>query len=231
MANNIYIFDLESLTDFQQNIDSDFKEYMSTWLDTHESYLVTNSDYNRTVVQLSKPVLKKFKTVFYCAGNEVFENNICKYNQPWKPSKELYTELASILDSHPFTLRTGQHIDMRTGLTNFSIVGNNASASEQELFILADKKHNYRLSIINTLRANHPSIAFTLAGETGIDMHLSGNNSSQILKRFSYFNSTNINYFCVNVDENSNNFQLANLNKVTAYPVTSWENLWSQLIK
>lgn len=161
-------------------MDPAFRAWFEEFQTRNPTYLVTGSDYTKTVEQVGWKIAHNARKVFNCCGNEVREQGILKQQKDWKPDLELIAALEEMLEHSKFSLRTGNHIEFRTGLTNFSIVGRNADREQRQQYVDYDLASGERESIAIRLGARFPNIEFSIAGETGIDIHPIGRDKSQI---------------------------------------------------
>ena len=86
------------------------------------------------------------------------------------------------MEESSFDLRTGNHIEDRPSLVNFSVVGRNATPNERKLYVEYDKKTNERQLIADLFNKEFINLEAKVGGETGIDIGPKGSNKSQILK-------------------------------------------------
>lgn len=180
-----FIFDVDgTLTPSRQKIDNAFSAFFISFCQSHDVYLVTGSDKDKTVEQIGEDVYNSCKKVYQCSGNEVWIKDKCVEKTNWSlhPAALLWCN-NELVKSH-FPLRTGRHIEHRTGMVNFSIVGRNATLGERHLYVKWDTQNNERKSITNRFNERFPDLEATIGGDTGIDISKRGMNKSQILKDF-----------------------------------------------
>ena len=80
-----YVFDVDgTLTVSRTEIDLEFKEFFLNFIADNEVYIVTGSDYAKTLEQLGKEIMHSVKRSYQCSGNSIWEKGIeVKYNK-WK---------------------------------------------------------------------------------------------------------------------------------------------------
>jgi hypothetical protein len=83
-----------------------------------------------------------------------------------------------------FSLRTGNHIEQRSGMANFSVVGRNANAEQRAKYVEYDTVKNERINIASAFNTMFPDLQATVGGDTGIDIAARGADKSQILRDF-----------------------------------------------
>ena len=183
--NICYIFDVDgTLTPSRGIIDPQFKTFFDNFCDTHNVYLVTGSDKAKTIEQITESTYNLCKRVYNCSGNEVWEGNNLIRKNIIKKSYLLTEELNSFLKNSKFSLKTGNHIEVRTGLINFSIIGRNATKEDRTKYIEYDKLTNERYNIAKILSEKFDEYNFQVAGETGIDIIKKGCDKAQIISDF-----------------------------------------------
>ena len=125
---NKFIFDVDgTLTPSRGIIDKEFGEFFKKFADTNYVYLVTGSDYNKTVEQCGEDIIMSVKRVYNCSGNDVWEKGKNIYTNEWHLPAEAEGWLLQELRYSNFPLRTGLHLEHRPGMCNFSVVGRNAT--------------------------------------------------------------------------------------------------------
>jgi phosphomannomutase len=67
-----YVFDVDgTLTPSRVRMNEEFRQEFLAFQETNNTYLVTGSDYPKTLEQVGEEVISKAKLVFNCCGNEV----------------------------------------------------------------------------------------------------------------------------------------------------------------
>jgi phosphomannomutase len=114
-------------------------------------------------------------------------------------------------------------------MVNFSIVGRNCTLGERKLYDAWDEENRERESIAHIINMNFDGITATVGGETGIDIHPTGADKSQILKNFD-LSKDKIIFFGDRMDQGGNDYPLANANKTGKnYHVKDWKHTWEIL--
>jgi len=226
---NKFIFDVDgTLTPSRQQIDNNFREFMIEFAEHNDVYLVTGSDYGKTVEQVGIELVMTAKRVYNCSGNDVWENGNNIYTSDWKLPEREESYLQTELELGAFPLRTGLHFEHRPGTCNFSMVGRNATLGERKLYVEWDTKYDERECIARSFNKLFPESQATVGGETGIDIHKKGNDKSQILRDFS--DDDMIFFFGDRTEPGGNDYPLAQAITVgMSYQVNGWEDTWSKL--
>lgn len=226
-----YIFDVDgTLTPSRGKINSEFRTFMKKFMDSHDVYLVTGSDREKTVDQIGEMLYNKAKYVYQCNGNDIWVKdkriafNVLAIDDTFRQ------DLIYELKKSDFPLRTGNHIEERDGLINFSIVGRNATSNIRQLYVRYDEKYNERKLVAERLREKQPKYDIHVAGETGIDITAKGANKSQILK---YFKKDDIIWFFGDKTMyGGNDHEIANdvdKRNGKVFTITSWRETWNVL--
>ena len=231
---NKFIFDVDgTLTPSRQIINSEFANWFHDFAKHNAVYLVTGSDRQKTLEQLGYPIYNSAIRVYNCSGNDVWEQNDNIYTSDFKISDALRNDLEQILNNSKFYAKTGNHIEERPGLCNFSIVGRNCSLEERFYYVEWAECENERELIAEYLREKYPNILFGIAGQTGIDITLKGFDKSQILKDFDIKND-NIYFFGDKMQPGGNDYELSLAIARSGHiihQVKNWNDTWEKLKK
>lgn len=209
---NKFIFDVDgTLTPSRGNIDPVFKEFFTLFVNSNDTYLVTGSDYPKTLEQLGEDICNSVKRVYSCSGNDVYERSVHIRSNEWELPNDAREWLNNSLSKSKFVLRTGNHIEERKGCVNFSVVGRNATLKERQLYVKWDKEHNERQAL--SLEFNHAfkDIESRIGGETGLDIYPRGMDKRQIITDFS--REDKLYFFGDKIEAGGNDYPLANVIK------------------
>lgn len=205
------IFDVDgTLTAPRQEIDFYFRKELELYSESYNIFLATGSDYSKTIEQLGKDFVEKCITYsFNCSGNSVWKNGKEVYNTNWKIPSECYTWLESQVANSSFPTKTGLHIEERTGMVNFTILGRNATKEQRAQYEAYDSSTKERKTIadnFNSLFTDKYSLSAQVAGATGFDIYPNGRDKSQILK---FFNNIPVTFFGDDTAIGGNDYPLA----------------------
>ena len=68
-----FIFDVDgTLTPSRSKIDPEFKDWFTNFIINNKVWLVTGSDYTKTVEQLGSEICENVVTCYNCQGNDVW---------------------------------------------------------------------------------------------------------------------------------------------------------------
>lgn len=227
-----YIFDVDgTLTPSRQPIDERFRGWFLEFVYDHEVYLVTGSDYAKTVEQLGKTICENVNRVYNCNGNDVWQEGNNIHTNHWILPETAHEWLSEQLGTSAFPFRTGLHFEHRPGMVNFSIVGRNADQEQRKKYRRWDLETEERDYISHRFNLLFPEIEARPGGETGIDISIKGNNKSQILKDFN--KDDFMVFFGDRIDPTGNDWPLAqnilDNYKGRCYNVQSWQETWDIL--
>jgi len=226
-----FIFDIDgTLTPSRTYMDISFMAKFIIFSCKHDVYLVTGSNREKTIEQIGLDVYNRAKRVYNCAGNDIYERGNLVYRNPWTLPDDARRFLLDELDYSQFTLKTGNHIEKRSGCVNFSILGRNALFEERKIYKEWDKLMNERIDIANRFNLEFPELFAFVGGETGIDISSKGSDKGQIIRDFSF--DDELHFFGDRMDEMGNDYPLAVEVKKRGgytYHVKDWEDTRTRL--
>ena len=178
------MFDIDgTLTPHRQKIKPGFKKFFLEWGKKNFYYLITGSDIEKIRAQLPEKILKASRGVFTCMGNVLYINEEKVYENKFEPSKRLLNHLDRFLQKTGYVLRTGNHIEHRPGMINFSIVGRNASHMQREGYYTYDCRTGEREKIASFINENFKDeVEASVGGKISIDIYPIGSHKGQAFK-------------------------------------------------
>ena len=226
-----YIFDVDgTLTPSRQKIDPDFLIFFNSFALTNEVYLVTGSDREKTIEQITHHLYCNCKRVYNCAGNDVYEGDVSVYRNDWTLPLEAREHLNEELLQSTFPVRTGIHIEERPGCVNFSIVGRGANQTERLVYSDWDEIKGERRAIADRFNKKFPELHAFVGGVTGVDISDKGSDKSQIIRDFQ---DGGVVFYGDRMEEQGNDRPLADAilnNKLgEVVSVTGWKDTWNKL--
>ena len=226
-----FIFDIDgTITPSRKQMNQSFMCWFIVFQCKYPVYLVTGSDRKKTIDQVGLDVYNRAKRVYNCAGNDIYERDNLVYRNPWRLSEEAKDFLLNELSESQFPLKTGNHIEERSGCVNFSILGRNALFEEREIYKEWDQIHNERVCIADRFNLEFPELFAFVGGETGVDISSKGSDKGQIIRDFSF--DDELHFFGDRMDEKGNDYPLAIEVKKRGgytYHVKNWEDTRTRL--
>ena len=180
-----YIFDVDgTLTPSRRRMDQDFAVWFSKFCETHAVYLVSGSDRPKTIEQVGEYIYHKCKCVYQCSGNDVYKGDKNIRTNDWVLPDLARHFLINCLHETDFSIRTGNHIEERPGMVNYSVVGRNATTEQRQAFVDWEARNRSRHQTADAFNIMFPDLQATIGGDTGIDIAPRGADKSQILSDF-----------------------------------------------
>ena len=226
-----YIFDVDgTLTPSRKKIDPNFLIFFNSFALTNEVYLVTGSDRDKTIEQITHHLYCNCKRVYNCAGNDVYEGDVSVYRNDWTLPLEAREHLNEELLQSTFPVRTGIHIEERPGCVNFSVVGRGANQTERLVYSDWDEIKGERRAIAERFNKKFPELHAFVGGVTGVDISDKGSDKSQIIRDFQ---DGGVVFYGDRMEEQGNDRPLADAilnNKLgEVVSVTGWKDTWNKL--
>lgn len=178
-----YVFDVDgTLTEPRTRMDPSFAREFFEWSQNRQLFVATGSDFDKTKQQVPSKILSCFQNIFCCMGNETrnSKGEILEKSDFVIPD-DLDRDLQEILSQSKYTKKTGNHIEFRTGMINFSTVGRNASKIEREQYNIWDNQFQERQSIADYINKNYPTLNASVGGSISIDIIEEGRDKGQIV--------------------------------------------------
>ncbi len=229
-----YIFDVDgTLTPSRKKIESEFAEFFLEFIKNNHVSLVTGSDREKTLEQVTPEIYNSCKRVYNCSGSDVYEGDLIVYRNDWELPKDVERFLQDELDFSQFPIRNGNHIERRPGGVNFSILGRDPDPMlGRKEYISWDTIHSERKFISLRIMDMFPDITVALGGQTGIDIGPKGADKSQILRDFD--KTDDVHFFGDMMNEGQNDYPLAMaiLDNMmgTVYNVEDYKETWKLLL-
>ena len=181
-----FIFDVDgTLTPSRKKITPEFFDEFFQFTEENHVYLVTGSDRDKTLEQITPEIYNNCKRVYNCSGSDVYEGDKNVYRDDWELPEKVERFLQDELDFSQFPIRNGNHIERRPGGVNFSILGRDKDPMlGREEYVKWNKIHSERRFIALRILDMFPDLTVALGGQTGIDIGPLGADKSQILRDF-----------------------------------------------
>ena len=227
-----FLFDVDgTLTPSRDKIDENFSHWLLDFFTRNDCYIITGSDYEKTVEQIGDELCRAAVKCYNCAGNSVWVKGENVYNREIGVPEKLQTLFDMFLDESAFPIRTGGHIEVRPGLINFSVLGRNATREQRAEYVQWDKNTGERELMAQMISESDFFYDVRVAGETGLDIVEYGFGKEQIIKDFDT-DSHHIHFFGDKMEEGGNDYELARKVKESgnrAFNVLEWRETWAYL--
>ena len=196
------------MTPARKSIEPEFLHFFYEFSTCNDVYLVTGSDRDKTIEQVTPGIYNKAKRVYNCSGSDVYEGDVNVYRDDWKLPRDVEMHLENELLFSKFPVRNGDHIERRPGGVNFSILGRGLTCFvEREEYVKWDQRTNERKEIARRLKLKFPELEVNIGGQTGLDLGAPGSNKSQILRDFR--DEHELYFFGDMMEEGQNDYALA----------------------
>jgi phosphomannomutase len=196
------------LTPARKTIEPEFLHFFYEFSTCNDVYLVTGSDREKTIEQVTTGIYNNAKRVYNCSGSDVYEGDVSVYRDDWELPRDVEMHLENELLFSKFPVRNGEHIERRPGGVNFSILGRGLTCFvEREEYVKWDQRTNERKEIARRLKLKFPELEVNIGGQTGLDLGAPGCNKSQILRDFKL--GEQLIFFGDMMEEGQNDYALA----------------------
>lgn len=232
MKKSIALFDMDgTIAESGQKITPGMKEALQTLLNrTYEIGIVGGGRYEKIHEQLDgynvHHIFSENGCVYHKDSQKVYSKNI--RNHPlYGEMNKLVKKSLEFLSKVDYTL-TGHFVDLRNGIIYISLIGMVATQEERKYFMELDKRHNYRIRLLDILKeyAMNMSVSDVIdiveGGSVGIAIFPSEWDKIQVLDNFKDYDT--IVYFGDKHSEHGNDYKLLTHNRVKGYPVNSIED-------
>lgn len=209
MIDDVYVFDVDgTLTQSRTRITDDFKEFFIAFCEKNDVYLVTGSDRVKTFEQLGPVIFDLVKGIWQCNGNEYWERNRQVSKKDFRMDYEVEHYLINLADKSTYPIKAGDHIERRTGMVNFSVVGRAATIDQRKDYYDWDCRTKERADIVEQINRKYKDLHASSGGEISIDIAPRGNNKSAA-GNFLKEKYNNIHFFGDKMDYGGNDYPLA----------------------
>jgi phosphomannomutase len=174
---NLYIFDVDGvLTDRSMPVDAKFKEWFMGWAKNENVQVCYNTGSNRekTEKQIGKDMLDLAPISFHCLGNSIWIDGRETVINEFQLTQEEISWLENEVQVSPFPIKTGNHIELRRGSVNFSIVGRNANNEQRQLYKEYDTDKQERLDVLMRFLEKFTHFDAFIGGDISIDICVRG---------------------------------------------------------
>ena len=130
-------------------------------------------------------------------ANQYWVRDKLVYQVSFLPSRKLLTDLELYLEQESkYPVRTGNHIEVRPGMINFSVVGRDATQEQRKAYNQWDEYRKEREDIVEYVTQAYPHLEASVGGSISVDIYPIGNDKSQAIK-YLYTESPDANFIFV----------------------------------
>tara|TARA_Y100001970_G_C14197037_1_gene838727 strand:+ start:744 stop:1484 length:741 start_codon:yes stop_codon:yes gene_type:complete len=187
MPDRVYLFDVDgTLTHPLTEIDERFADVFLTWIHhkKKKAYLVTGSNIEKTKKQLFSSFIDQCEGIFTCSGNQFFQKGRQVYENEMPLPEGFIEDLELYLENGTaWRRKTGNHIEIRPGMVNFSTVGRNASPDLREAYYKWDTATREREDIVEYITNIYPEVEVAIGGQISVDIYPKGKNKAQVVEK------------------------------------------------
>ena len=186
MPEVLYLFDVDgTLSEPRQPITEEFASVFLDWMSEKQKkvYLVTGSDIEKIKEQIFPSFIDQCEGLFTCSGNVFYSKGQKVYENTLQIPEALLENLQLYLDQSEWKQKQGTHIELRSGMINFSTVGRNASQNLREAYTKWDNTRREREDIVQYLEDLHPDLEVAIGGEISVDIYPAGSNKGQVVEK------------------------------------------------
>jgi phosphomannomutase len=183
MHNCVYLFDVDgTLTPPLSSVTEEFADVFLSWAFDKDVYLVTGSNIEKTSRQLFGSFLDQCNGIFTCSGNVLHRDQRVVYQNTLQLPPGFLDDLQLYLDQGTMWRRkTGEHIEVRQGMVNFSTVGRSASPDLREAYHRWDRVEREREDIVSYITNLYPQFEASIGGQISVDIYPRGKNKAQVV--------------------------------------------------
>ena len=177
-----WVFDVDGvLCNTGTSIDPEFATWFANWMTGRRVIFITGSTRDRMLEQIGQEVVNRSYMSFNCLGNSIWlQGRETLINQISLKQDEI-NWLNAAVNNSKFGTKTGNHIDIRPGSINLSVLGRNATLEQRAEYKAWDTVEQERKMLIESLVTQFPRFEAFIGGDTSIDICLRGANKGQCI--------------------------------------------------
>ena len=208
---HVLVFDVDgTLTASRRPMDGAFAAFFRQLVERYPIYLVTGSDWGKLCEQVPGDIREGVRGVFCCSGNELWHKGVALFSMSHSFPDDLSALALELVNQSRFPLRTGRHVEPRTGSLNVSVVGRNAGLAERRSYVRHDARHHEREAMIAAIEERFPDYEAHRGGEISIDISPRGWNKGRVAKELvSRHPDAQIDFFGDRISDRGNDAPLA----------------------
>jgi len=231
----LFMFDIDgTLTPPRLPMTEDMADMFEGFCRRNRVFLVTGSDMVKVKEQVPESIRRLVEGIFTCSGNALTVGEEVIYDNEFKPPEGLMELLQDWLHYSHYPVKTGGHIEHRSGMLNYSTVGRNCTQEQREEYEHWDDENGERRILREKVLHMWPSLDCAIGGQISVDIYPRGLDKSQSYHRVKGNNPNHAIIFCGDRLMPGGNdypfFRAMGENHTTcrpmdlAVPVTGWED-------
>jgi phosphomannomutase len=173
------------------------------------------------------------KGSYQCNGNELWQNGRMVKKNDFKVDYDFKHFLQNEINRSTYPLKTGNHVEFRTGMCNLSTIGRACSREQRLEYYEWDKRTKERQKIADRIMRQFTELTCTLGGQISIDIYPKGKNKGQVVQDLLDAGYTEMDFFGDKCEYGGNDFPLAETirlsNLGTVHKVSGWEDTRERL--
>jgi phosphomannomutase len=207
----VFVFDVDgTLTPPRSQMEDAMARILRQLVAARPVFLVTGSDLEKLRSQVPWDIAERAEGLFCCSGNEMWRGSRLVYQMSHAFPDELIAFAERLVQSACYGVRTGRHVEARTGALNISVIGRNASMLQRRDYLRHDRQTGERDSIIAEIEASFPEYEANRGGQISIDIAPRGWNKGRIVREVrSRIPAAAIRFFGDSIGEGGNDLPLA----------------------
>ena len=193
----IFMFDIDgTLTPPRLPMTKEMIEMFKGFCERHRVILVTGSDMSKVVEQVPEEIRNLVEGIYTCSGNAYTVGDEIIYENEFTPPEELITLLNDWRQYSHYPVKTGNHLEHRDGMLNYSTVGRNCTQQQREDYEHWDTENGERKILRERILHMFPSLDCAIGGQISIDIYPKGLDKSQSYHRVKGDNPDHAIIFC-----------------------------------
>lgn len=207
----VLVFDVDgTLTPPRSRMEEGMARTLRQIVARRNVFLVTGSDIGKLQGQVDEDILAATAGVFACSGSELWRHGRLVRAMHHDFPAELVAFAEGLAAAADYPLRTGRHLELRTGALNLSVVGRNADRMQRRDYQIHDRRTGQRRAIAAAIEQRFPDYEAHCGGQISIDITPRGWNKGRIVREIlERFEGATICFFGDNICEGGNDMPLA----------------------
>ncbi len=186
VMDTLLVFDVDgTLTGPRRRMHEDFCRFFKSICCNYPVFLVSGSDMIKLEQQLPGEIIKLVTGIFACSGNELLMDGKHMFRMEHHFPGEIVTFLEDFVEASQYPVRTGNHLENRTGTLNVSVVGRNADPGQRKKYFAHDNRNGERKALIEALMHEFPDYEANIGGQISVDVTPRGWNKSRVFGELS----------------------------------------------